>query len=50
MTVPACKQYWRNIGPISTYWVHIGQYYNIGPMLVQYWITINSGKILMQMI
>jgi len=33
---PAGKQCWRNIGPISTYWVHIGQYYNIGPMLVRY--------------
>jgi len=37
MTVPACKQYWRNIGPISTYWVHIGQYYNI---LGQCWCNI----------
>jgi len=54
----------NNIGAISTYWVHIGQYYNIGPMLVrycganvtvsQYWRdtekTINSGTILMPMI
>ena len=36
LTAPAGKQYWRNIGPISTYWVNIGQYYNIGPMLVRY--------------
>ena len=56
--------YWRNIGPISTYWVHIGQYYNTGQMLVrycganvtvsQYWHdiekTINCGTILMPMI
>jgi len=33
---PAGKQYWLNIGPISTYRVQIGQHYNIGPMLVRY--------------
>ena len=33
---PTSKQYWLNIGTMLTYWVKIGRYHNILPILAQY--------------
>ena len=33
---PTSKQYWLNIGTMLTYWIKIGRYDNILPILAQY--------------